>query len=230
MHAPPGDAALRLSALGEPPVLARLLMLSLQGYDNQKGVSVPLRNLDYAVVGEWLERIVALDERAEYPHFSAAKIYGVVNDDNRRRLMIEWVWRQFVKAPNERWEWMAFATNLAHYVLKDDKLALAMAVELREKTDPEKVPAWTRQLEIFFRENANEYEAAAEMLSRQLLDGEITDPHEFVFAYDRLEGMLEEMTKRGEIQSREHLARELRKLESLREKYLAQFEELQKGN
>ena len=131
LRPPPSDAVLRLFAFGDTPMLARVVMLNLQGYDNQRGVSVPFRQLDYHLLGKWLDGIVALDERADYPHFSAAKIYGVVNDNERRRKMITWVRRQFAHRPDARWEWMAFSTNLAGYTLKDEKLATAMARQVQ---------------------------------------------------------------------------------------------------
>ena len=199
LRPPPSDAVLRLFAFGDTPMLARVVMLNLQGYDNQRGVSVPFRQLDYHLLGKWLDGIVALDERADYPHFSAAKIYGVVNDNERRRKMITWVRRQFAHRPDARWEWMAFSTNLAGYTLKDEKLATAMARELRLATTPGAVPVWARQMEIWFLENAGEDATAASMLHRQLLDGEINDELDYKFTYDRLKEMREKMVERGEM-------------------------------
>ncbi len=204
LRRPPPENVLRLSSFGDAPMLARVMMLSLQGYDNQRGVSVPFRKLDYDIIGEWLDRIVALDERAEYPHFSAAKLYGVVNDESRRRKMVAWVRRHFAARPNERWEWMAFSTNLAHYTLKDEKLSLEMARELRQKTTPGAVPLWPRQSEIWFMESAGDYQAAANMLRQQLLDGEITEAIDYRFTIDRLTEMLAGMVERGDITSAEN--------------------------
>ena len=227
LSAAPSANALRLSAFGDPPALARVVMLNLQGYDNQRGVSVPFRELDYDRIGEWLDSIVALDERAEYPHFSASKVYGVVAEPVRQRKMLEWVMRQFLRCPDARWEWMAFSTNVAYYELEDKQLALQMAEILRTKTTPGKVPSWTRQLEVWFRENADQYESAVEMMSEQLLNGEITEPQEFLFSYRRLEGMLKEMAKKGEIRTRGELREKAGKLEALYEEYLER--ELEEG-
>ena len=80
LQTPPSQSVLRLSALGDPVALARILMIDIQGFDNQKGVSLPFNQLDYDVLGEWLDAIVGLDERAEYPHFSAAKLYSSVEE------------------------------------------------------------------------------------------------------------------------------------------------------
>lgn len=199
LRRPAAEGVLRLSSLGESPVFGRGMMLYLQGYDNQRGVSVPFRKLDYDIIGEWLDRIVALDERAEYPHFSAAKLYGVVNEEGRQRKMIAWVRRHFDARPDGRWEWMGFSTNLAAYVLKDEKLGLAMARELRLKTTPGKVPLWTRQVEIWLIEESGDYQTAAAMLQAQLLGGEITEDIDYRFSRDRLDEMMDKMIERGDI-------------------------------
>lgn len=226
LQTPPSQSVLRLSALGDPVALARVLMIDLQGFDNQKGVSLPFNQLDYDVLGEWLDAIVGLDERAEYPHFSAAKLYSSVEDTGRKRKMVDWVWRQFLAAEdsNSRWEWMAYAANLAHYVLKDEALSLLLARELRENTIAGKTPGWARQMEAFFLENQNEYDAAANMLALQLESGDVTDPQEFIFLLNRLEGMLNDMVKRGEIKDEAGLRNLWDRLGELQGQYLRQFD------
>ena len=47
---PPPVPALKAAALGETIVLAQLLTLHLQAFDNQPGVSVPFQELDYPTV------------------------------------------------------------------------------------------------------------------------------------------------------------------------------------
>ncbi len=190
LRRPPSDTMLRILALGDRPALARILMLNLQAFDNQQGASISFRDLDYEVLGLWLDRITALDEQSEYPHFSAAKIYTAVFDETRQRAMIQWVRRHFADAPDARWEWMAHAANFAKHRLKDDELALAMAREMRALTAPGKVPGWTRQMEVFFLESANEYEGAANLLAHLLAAGEVSDPTEFSFLLERLDGII----------------------------------------
>ena len=174
------------------------------------------RELDYGRLGEWLDRIVALDERSEYPHFSAAKIYTNVADDGRRRTIIEWVRRHFRDEPDVRWEWMAHAANFAQHVMKDQSLAISMARELREKTTPGAVPGWTRQMEVFLLENKNEYEAAASLLFNLLQAGEVTEPIEFSFLLGRLEGMAKTMIERGEVRTPEEIDKIEARLDQLK--------------
>lgn len=221
---PPAETMFHILALGEPETLAKLLALRLQLFDNQPGVSVPFAELDYGKLGEWLDRVVALDERAEYPHFLMAKIYSAVNDNSRRRQAVAWVRRQFLRRPDERWWWMVHSTNLAKHFIKDDALALDMARDLREHLTPGKTPSWPRQMEAFFLENKSEYDAAVGILLNQLEAGEIDDPQEFVFLVERLEKIVDKMVKKGEITSERELNDKLNTLKELSERFSEQFE------
>ena len=68
---PPSAASLRIASMGDPLVLAKTLMLWLQAHDNQPGISIPFRALDYGVVRDWLGRILDLDPRGQYPLLAA---------------------------------------------------------------------------------------------------------------------------------------------------------------
>ena len=109
LSAPPPVAALRVASLGEPVVLAQLTTLYLQAFDNQPGISIPFRDLDYRRVTQWLETILALDPAGQYPLLMAAQVYSQVPDPARERLMLEFVHQQFMRDPNRRWRWLAHA-------------------------------------------------------------------------------------------------------------------------
>src|SRR3954471_14589569 len=64
---PPRVEILRVTSLGEPVVLAQLMTLYLQAFDNQPGISIPFRDLDYARVINWLSTMLTLDPQAQYP-------------------------------------------------------------------------------------------------------------------------------------------------------------------
>lgn len=184
---PPPAGVLRVAALGEEPAFARLLMLWLQSFDNQPGISIPFSRLDYGRVSAWLESILALDHRSRYPLLSAARIYGDVPDPVRRRAMIDFVERQFLLAPDVRWPWMAHAVFLAKHRLRDLPLALRLARQLREYTAADRVPGWARQMELFVLEDMGDVEGAKVLLGGLIESGDIRDPSEIRFLQDRLQ-------------------------------------------
>jgi len=186
LPAPPSLEHLQVLSLGDPETLARLLMLWLQAFDNQPGISIPFRDLDYAKVASWLERILQLDPRGQYPLLAASRLYGEVPDQGKQRFILGFVYQQFLKDPNRRWPWLAHAVYIAKHRLKDLPLALKYAEALASHATGRDVPHWAQQMRIFVLEEMGETEAAKVLLGGLLESGTITDPHEMYFLSERL--------------------------------------------
>jgi hypothetical protein len=173
----PGAQALRLASFGEPEAAARLAMVHLQSY----------RTPDYGRLVDWLEAILELDPRSQYPLFSAARVYAETADPLRSRMALEFVYRQFLHDPNRRWPWLAHAALLAKHRLKDLPLARRYAQALQRHASATDVPPWVKQMEIFILEDLNELEAARILIGSLLESGALYDPAELRFLRQRLE-------------------------------------------
>ena len=173
----PGLPALRLASFGENEAAARLAMVHLQSY----------RAPDYARLLEWLGEILALDPRSQYPLFSAARVYAETADPARNRLALEFVYREFLRDPERRWQWVAHAALLAKHRLKDLPLARRYAQALEQHARGPAVPPWALQMEIFILEDMNELEAAKVLIASLLGSGALNDPAEMRFLRQRLE-------------------------------------------
>ena len=156
----PDARMLRLAAMGEPGTLARGLMLWLQAFDDQPGISVPFADLDYARVINWLDALLDLDDRFQYPLLSASRVYTETPEDNRKRQMLEFVHRRYLEDPRRRWPWMAHAVYVAKHRLKDLPLALEYASALRLDLSGDTAPSWVSQMEIYVLEDLGELESA----------------------------------------------------------------------
>ncbi len=187
LPAAPPQAVLEVAALGEPGVLARLLMLWLQAFDDQPGISVPFRALDYARLEDWLARLLALDAGFQYPLLAATRVYGEVADPTRQRRMIAFVRRAYAVDPARRWPWLAHAVYLARHRLDDLDLALTLARDLAAAPPAAPLPSWARQMHIFVLADMGELESAKVLLGGLLDSGEIDDPHERWFLSRRLD-------------------------------------------
>jgi len=187
LPAAPSRDALRLSSLGDPIVMAKLLMLWLQAHDNQPGVSIPFRNLDYARVVDWLERILELDPRGQYPLLAASRVYATVQDDDRQRFMLDFVYRKFFEDPDRRWPWLAHAAIVAKHRFQDLPLALAYAQAVSEHATGPQVPNWARDMPVVILEEMGELEAATVMAGYLLSSGRVTAEHEKRFLMEKLE-------------------------------------------
>jgi len=186
---PPSAASLRAMSLGDPIPFAQLSTLWLQAFDNQPGVSIPFLDLDYGKVEAWLQRILELDPRGQYPLMMASQLYAQVPDARKQRQMLELVHHEFLVDPNRRWPWMAHAAIMAKHRLNDLPLALTYAQALTAYATGPEVPHWARQMEIFLYEDMGEYETARILLGGLLSSGAVQDPHETHFLIERLKAL-----------------------------------------
>ncbi|MDX1528941.1 MAG: hypothetical protein R3337_09965 [Gammaproteobacteria bacterium] len=194
----PSAEALRLVSLGDPIVFAKTLMLWLQAHDNQPGVSIPFRALDYTRVQRWLDRILELDPKGQYPLLAASRIYGAVSDERRKRMMLEFVYERFLDDPDRRWRWLAHAAIVAKHQLKDPQLALKYARAITDKAQGDEVPAWARDMTVIVLEDMGELEDAKFLIGGLIHSGRVTDPHEIRFLEKKLEELEEKTTVRDE--------------------------------
>ena len=185
----PSVQALRLASFGEPNALARVMMLYLQAFDSGAGNQRPYRLLDYNRLVGWLDSILALDPRSEYPLFAAARVYAENPDATKERIALDFVYRQFFADPDHRWQWLAHAALLAKHRLHDLPLARRYAAAIDRDTRSPDVPLWAKQMEIFILEDMNELEAARIMLGGLLASGQIKDPAEARFLAQRLKNL-----------------------------------------
>jgi hypothetical protein len=183
----PPLAALQLASLGDPVALSRAGMLYVQGFDEQAGLSIAWRELDYERLLPWLQRMLDLDPRSQYPLLAASEVYGSVSDPARARLMLDFVYARFAEDPNRRWPWLAHAALVARHRLHDLPLARRYAQAIRLQATGPGVPPWARELEAFIAEDMNELDSARALIGGLLRDGLITDPHELQFLSQRLD-------------------------------------------
>ncbi len=186
MSLPPAQEVLLLLSLGDSVAFSKLLMLNLQAFDNQPGVSIPFKNLDYNKVVAWLERIALLDPNSQYPYLTAARVYAEVQDDEKRIIMLNFVRQGFLKDPERQWPAMAHAVFVAKHRLKDLNLALEYARELRLHLQHTAVPSWLRQMELFVLEELGDLESAQILLGGFLDSGIVKDEKEYRFLKERL--------------------------------------------
>ena len=194
---PPRAGALRIASFGEPEAAARVAMLYIQTVDFSGGRAIPYRNLDFQRLVGWLEAILELDPRSDYPLFSAARVYAEVPDPERARIALEFVYRAFLQDPNRRWPWLAHAALLAKHRLNDPMLARRYAAAIDRHTTAANVPLWAKQMEIFILEDMNELQAAKIMIGGLLASGTIRDPAEVRFLSQRLEELEKRISGKG---------------------------------
>jgi len=192
---PPSQIESQLLGLGDSIAISKLFMLWLQAFDNQPGVSVPFKRLDYGRVITWLERILALDPKSQYPLLAAARVYGEVADEGKKRQMLEFIYQQFPADPNRRWPSMIHAIYVAKHRIEDYPLALKFAHAIAQQVTVTDIPHWVKQMEIYVLEDMGEIEGAKILIGGLLESGAITDAHELQFLQNRLNSLEPENTE-----------------------------------
>jgi hypothetical protein len=196
----PADVSwFRLVSDGEPIAAAQMLMLYLQAFDNQAGISVPFMDLNYAAVEAWLKTALMLDPAAQYPIMMAAQLYAQVPDSRKQRQMLDFVHREFLLDPERRWRWLAHAAIIAKHRLHDLPLALSYAEDITRHARG--AQGWARQMRIFILEDMGEVQAASVLLGGLLATGEVTDTAEIHFLTEKLEALkdVEKSSKPSEL-------------------------------
>ncbi len=189
LPSPPSRPFIRLISLDDNIAAAKVIMLWLQAFDNQPGISIPLQELDYNRLVQWLDLMLALDNRITYPLFAAIRFYAEVPDRHKQRQMVRYIRERFIEKPDERWQYMAHAVYIARHRIKDKSLALACARLLRKYATGDHVPYWARHMELFVLEDMGEMEAAMVLIGGLLESGELTDAHQQEFLRQRLAEM-----------------------------------------
>ena len=192
----PAPEALQLSAFGEPGTLARLLMLWLQAFDDQPGLNIPFAELDYPRIIDWLDALLDLDTRLQYPLLSASRVYTETPDDTKKRQMLAFVHRRFLENPDQRWPWLAHAVYVAKHRLKDPQLALKYARTLRLNVNSATTPPWVTQMELFVLEDLGEIESARILIGGLLASGKLAgNDNELRFLKNRLAILEQEVSR-----------------------------------
>lgn len=180
---PPKVSGARLLSLDEPVAFAKMLNLVTQAHDVQPGLSLAYGQLNYDQLTKWLDLSLALDPTAQYPLMAGARLYTQNSADRaRQRKMTDWVAARFLEDPERRWQWMGHVAYVARSQFKDQALAMKYAETLRDKTENiPSVPAWARQLDIFFKIEMKDSDTAKYLIGGLLHSGKITDPNEIRF-------------------------------------------------
>jgi hypothetical protein len=183
---PPSADLLHIFSLGDRVVSARIIMLWLQAFDNQNGQFLSYKELNYKALRQWLESILYLDPRTEYPLLAASHLYSSVPVPEKKREMLDFIYKQFLIKPKNRWQWLSHAAMIAKHQLKDLPLALQYAESITKYADSS-MPSWAREMQIFILEDMGELERARLVVGGLLASGLVTDANEIMFLNKKLE-------------------------------------------
>ena len=191
----PSYNTIRGASFGDEITLARWLLLWLQSFDNQPGVSISYHDLNFESVTSWLTLINKIDPATQYPLMLASRVYGSVDNEKQRRIMLSYIYDRYLEYPNHRWRWLAEATLIAKHGLNDLPLALKFATALHEHSTADHIPYWAKDMKIILLEDMNELESATVLIGGLIESGEITDKYELNYLTYKLEELQEKINQ-----------------------------------
>lgn len=180
LPAAPSSLAMEFVAASDQAFVYRALIFWLQQFDVQSGQYVSYKQLDYVKIKDWLNTLNKLEPSSQYPMLLASRIYTRVDDNERMRLMLEYVYQQFQRNPEKNWRWLAEATVTAQHKLKDQTLALKYANTLANEPSKE-IPYWAKDLRLIILEKMGEVEQIKLLVGGLMANNSITDPNEIKF-------------------------------------------------
>jgi len=173
-------------SMGSSRLLSYLLAIRLQLHDNQMGRHFSYNRINYHQLVDWLEQITEINPASEYPMLLATRIYGQTRDQERLRLILEFVERRFDQDPQLHWRRLSEASLHAKHRLGDLQLALRLAEKLASQPASVVMPNWARDMRFLLLADMNEFESAIAIVQALLQSGSISDVDEKRF----LEGKL----------------------------------------
>ena len=173
-------------SMGSRQLASYLLTMRLQLHDNQAGRHVAYRELNYALLVEWLYLLNELNIESEYPMMLASRVYSQTRDKNQLRLLLAYIDQTFKENPQRHWRRQAEATVISKHQLGDKALALVMARSLAAQPEDIKMPHWARDMEFLILGDLNEFESAIVIIQALLQGGSIVDPDELRFLHEKL--------------------------------------------
>ena len=186
LSAPYDASVYKNLSMGSEQLFSYLLAIRLQLHDNQAGRHIRYRKIDYNRLVNWLEEIYRLNPQSEYPMMLASRVYSQTRDQERLRIILNYIDQTFTTNPQLHWRHQAEATVIAKHKLDDLKLALAMAQKLSDQPESVLMPRWARDLHFLLLGDLNEFETALAIIDALLRSDAIKDPDEKKFLQEKL--------------------------------------------
>ena len=193
----PSESAMKLITASDQSFAYRMFLLWLQQFDVQAGQYISYRSLDYEKLINWLQALNKLESTSQYPLLLAARVYSRVEDQNKIRLMLKYVYNEYKANPVKNWRWLAEATITAQHKLKDLPLALKYATALAEEKSTS-IPHWAKDIRLIVLENLGEFEQIKLLVGGLVANKTITDPNEIRFLDVLMKRVEEKARQNGE--------------------------------
>jgi hypothetical protein len=155
----PSKSQFLISSLGNEEYLFRYYTVQLQNSGDTFGRFTPLREYNYQYLRDWMINLDILNDKSSALPALASYYYSNTQNIADNIFLIEYLEQNYYKHPELKWWWMTQAISLARFKLRDNVLALKLALILKENPN-KNMPKWARQLPALVYADLGEKELA----------------------------------------------------------------------
>lgn len=175
----PNRAGFTAFSLGDPQFAYRIAGLMLQNLGNTGGRTEKFEAYDYDRLGQWFQLSRNLDDESNFVPFLAAYYFSAVEGVDRLKPLVNYLEFAGQDKGIRKWQWLAQATYLSRYKIKDMNEAYRLANMLAALPDPS-LPYWAKQMPAFVLMDSGDKKAAYDIMVEILKSSRDTMPVEEV--------------------------------------------------
>jgi hypothetical protein len=165
-----------MPALGDTQLAYRAITLSLQNFGYVGGRETNLKEYDYEALRGWLMLQHSLDPLSNATPTLAGFMFGANKDSDQLGPIVDYLELAGAVDAPQKWRWLVQAIFIARHKMQDYDRAYEIASKLAAINDPD-MPAWTKQMRAFVRNNQGEKQAALGLMLELLnSEGETMHP------------------------------------------------------
>jgi hypothetical protein len=177
----PTQQGATMMTLGDPEFSFRFLAITLQSLGDGNGQSTPLKDYNYATLGQWFFLLNRLDAVSDHVPMIAAYYFGATRVPKDVAEVVKYLGQIGQDTRGEKWRWLAQAVYLARHRMDDLSLALDLAYKLAKLEADAPMPSWTKQMPAFILKEQGDTAAARQLMEEMLLSTQQAHPNEINF-------------------------------------------------
>ncbi len=172
-----------MGALGDAQFSYRSGAMTLQVLGDTGGEITPLKEYNYARLGDWFGVLSALDPASDHIPMIAAYYFGATRVPQDVKVIVDYLAVVGDSPVGQKWRWLAHAAYLARHRLNDMDRAIELAYRLARITplDGKPLPVWARQMPAFILNAQGEAQASRRLIEQMLLTDTGMHPNEINF-------------------------------------------------
>jgi hypothetical protein len=171
-----------MMTLGDAQFSYRFGAITLQNLGDSGGQVTPLKDYNYARLGDWFWLLHDLDPASNHVPMLAAYYFGAARDPEDVAVVVRYLAAIGQNPAGNKWRWLVHAIFLARHRLNDLHLALDLAYKLA-KMQPvgDTLPQWAYHMPAFVLQEQGDRAAARKIVEDLLTSSRRFHPNEVNF-------------------------------------------------